>query len=1110
MAYRKFGSLIERVATTVTSGGTLVLANNTPTYQQFTGTNTHNVTLPQANGVSPNECPNGLTFVILNRSTGAITVKFNSGSTAITLAAASQTTITLIDNTTSDGTWDATIETSSGTTNAVLTSSEILAQGAALGQGYYEDSNWEAAQISINPDEIGGDFSISRATTSQARSNGSYFALNGMLYATAGVVSGGAVQTTHERFNPDTNYWLTRTGVTVALQSASGYSDGTYGYIVGGSTSGLTSPVATNYQYNDGTNAWATKNAMGSAKWGHGCYYTGSYAYATPGTTALTPGAVNATEAFSATLNAWYVRQTSYLDSAVEGGCPAFYNGYGYIINPSTGWSSGPTGITAGRKYNEVTNTHSLIASTVTSRSWAGSYVASSMFVHGGYVSGGSATPITTKEQYLDASNVWTTKSAPTTARAEVAGGQSSLNYVGYAVNGWVTGGSYSNLVEEFRDVMYVALPITKRNTSSPVSLYVASNIGDKTYNVPARVRTDGDTWKYLVANSDSALRLNEATPSKFTAYGNATMIAGDNSGDLNTSETYNENANSWLTRATMTTARSRNVGFTVAGLGFSAGGSILATSTLNTSFDDILNAYVTKAALTQGVQWASSFSISEFGYVVSGQDSSSVYKTNNQQYNPTLDSWAAKSAVGTARTGAFGFNLGDQGYFVGGYAGSVVNTNNYYNPITDSWATSTAPLTANRESGANGVVINGYAYVIGGDDGSSPATSTIYRFDPSATSWATRTLSSPANMDYNGAFRSFAGNAITAGGSNGASNVANVYSYNPNSDSWSTLTAMNTVRRLAAAANPGPYRNYEVQVGIPTYLAALGGFTWSTSPSSLPYTLSATTGVSAGGFGYALGGITPYAGGNADNKTIRYSEGIDSWVQFANLNAARYNPGSFSLQGVPYVYQGIGNPSSQLQTAEMLNLATNTFTSIATTSISAGDTVQGASLNGYGYALGGDSTGSSTKWNNSTSAWSSITACPTLTLYNRFSFNGFIYATGAVGSAGAGTGTHLYNDASNAWTNTVANLNNSVSSNSALYMNGNMISVYSTACEQFNDAARIWKTINTIPVSGNSGAHLNLGTFGYVAGGGSSNSAVQKLTQAANRVVLGAALKVS
>lgn len=118
-------SVIESSATTTTAGGTTTLTVSSSGFQQFTGSTTQTVVLPNATTMS-----NGQSFWITNRSSGAVTVNMNGGSLLQTMAAGSFALFTLVNNGTSAGTWDNGYIFAGGT-GTVTSVSVVSANGFA-------------------------------------------------------------------------------------------------------------------------------------------------------------------------------------------------------------------------------------------------------------------------------------------------------------------------------------------------------------------------------------------------------------------------------------------------------------------------------------------------------------------------------------------------------------------------------------------------------------------------------------------------------------------------------------------------------------------------------------------------------------------------------------------------------------------------------------------------------------------------------------------------------------------------------------------------------------------------------------------------------------------
>ena len=97
----QFVNVIDGFTTTATAAGTTTLAAFSNAVQEFTGTTTQTLVLPNATTLSV-----GLQFTVLNRSTGAVTVQANGGSTLQTMQGGSQCQLICTSVGTSAGAWD--------------------------------------------------------------------------------------------------------------------------------------------------------------------------------------------------------------------------------------------------------------------------------------------------------------------------------------------------------------------------------------------------------------------------------------------------------------------------------------------------------------------------------------------------------------------------------------------------------------------------------------------------------------------------------------------------------------------------------------------------------------------------------------------------------------------------------------------------------------------------------------------------------------------------------------------------------------------------------------------------------------------------------------------
>jgi hypothetical protein len=116
--------IVRGVVTTPTAAGTTTLTVASAQFQQFTGTTTQTVVLPNATTLGV-----GASFIIANRSTGIVTVNMNGGATLYAVPANFKMVATLINNGTAAGTWDFDVAPTVGGGGSVTSVSVSTANG---------------------------------------------------------------------------------------------------------------------------------------------------------------------------------------------------------------------------------------------------------------------------------------------------------------------------------------------------------------------------------------------------------------------------------------------------------------------------------------------------------------------------------------------------------------------------------------------------------------------------------------------------------------------------------------------------------------------------------------------------------------------------------------------------------------------------------------------------------------------------------------------------------------------------------------------------------------------------------------------------------------------
>ena len=183
---------------------------------------------------------------------------------------------------------------------------------------------------------------------------------------------------------------------------------------------------------------------------------------------------------------------------------------------------------------------------------------------------------------------------------------------------------------------------------------------------------------------------------------------------------------------------------------------------------------------------------------------------------------------------------IGDYIYITGGYSynTSVVADINYcYDPINDSLTTRTfLPISLYKHKA---VEYNSKMYVMGGIT-TTTAQDVNYCYDPTTDSWSTKTTMPAARCGHT--LVSTNGKLYLTGGSTSTSYTSTAqkthYSYDPTTDSWTTLTAMTAVRKRGHAIVVGDNIHYIGGLSSSAsqkthYIYSISTGTWSTGTAT-------------------------------------------------------------------------------------------------------------------------------------------------------------------------------------------------------------------------------------------------------------------------------------
>ncbi len=193
--------------------------------------------------------------------------------------------------------------------------------------------------------------------------------------------------------------------------------------------------------------------------------------------------------------------------------------------------------------------------------------------------------------------------------------------------------------------------------------------------------------------------------------------------------------------------------------------------------------------------------------YVVGGcPNSDCSWPTNMLEvYDPNTDTWTTLTPMPLLRGGIAAAAIDGKLYVVGGFVRwyDPVNQLDVYNPNTNTWTTLADMPTAREYPAA--VAIDGKLYALGGFIRSAPglpagdSTGKLELYDPNTNTWTTLTDMPTDRVAHavgviNGRLYAVGGSSTTLGF------VDTLEEYNPNSDTWVTLTPMPTARSALGA----------------------------------------------------------------------------------------------------------------------------------------------------------------------------------------------------------------------------------------------------------------------------------------------------------------------
>lgn len=974
--YYKLGSLIEGISSTATTGGTTTLTVSSRSIQQFTGTSTQTVVLPNATTLKV-----GRRFDINNRSTEIITVQDGSLATVATIPAGSQRFFLVTDISTAAGVWRTGGVTGSGGTS--VTNADTLALLSGIAGMNFSNDTIESRKILFNFEEMGGNYWIIRSSLPSNKGYHSGFVVGGFSF-TQGGYDGATSFTTTERHSDDSNYWLTRSNSAVGRFDQVAFTLNEFGYVSGGRTP----TTNTTEKYNPTLNSWESKDALDVATYKLFGFALGGYGYAAGGNTG---SAVDTVQAYDSVANSWFLR--AKLPAARQASGAAKLNGYGYVFGGAT-----PDNNTY--KFDEATNSWlSNLANMVT-----GLQSPSAGEVNGVIISAGGNTGSISGavQEYSDISKSWASKTPLSTPKA---GASHAMLGIGVGLIAGGDTGAYIAAAEQYVNTSMFSLGSLKKSRAVPTSIFAAVNALAISNKLPVQIRTDGDSWKNFTTGENSALKLSESLQVKLQPQGTPHVHGGAT--DRTSTESYDALSNVWTNKAASAIGKEEHGGFNVDGLSYIYGGAN-GGPYLDTGYryDSITNTWSAVLAVMSGIASVRGFSLNGFGYVVHGYNGT-VVSGVVQKYNATANSFSSASSLPTPKNVGSGLNLIGRAYLaLGSTTSSSLNATtsiHEYNDVLDSWTARTSASIARQSAGS--CEIEESAHLFGGDNAST--LNSAEKYNTHTDTWIALANMGSTRARAPSAIRDNLGNIMIAGGYSGA-DLNTTEAYNPYSNTYIAKANMNVARSLQANEfAPGSYRNYEIRVGIPALYAGLGAGVWVTKLSNAVVAKSS-------GASFTFGSEIYCSDGSGGAELQKYNPITDSWVlesdyPFANQEQTSINT---ACNGFGHRFgDGVAAVSTACYKYEPISKAW--ISSAAHPFIMYQHSV--ACLNSLTYMWGGNQVGtglvtSNRYYSDVSNSWTSRTnALNTSQHHLGSSLNGFIYSTGS-------NLHNQYNDAADSW----------------------------------------------------------------------------------------------
>lgn len=527
--------------------------------------------------------------------------------------------------------------------------------------------------------------------------------VGGKVCVIRGNAAGGGA-TTLEEYDPLSDKWRPRAGMTVARVSLAVGVFNNKLYCVGGYEAG--GLPATVQVYDPATDQWATKAPMSSARGGLAVGVVNGKVFAIGGSSG--GGAVATVEMYDPIADAWSPRASMAVPRYAP--AAAVHAGKIFVMGGGDGTSTVYSSVEV---YDPVADSWMARAAMPTARSeLVAEVVSGRIFALGGRSVGGY---VKAAEIYDPVADTWEKWIPMPTARAGAVSG---------AVGGkiYVIGGENASgpvpVVQEYDPAVVLEMKTWAERAEVPAGRFYSGGAAA------------GDRM-YLAGGLDGASAIS------------ASLWEFDPAAD------------DWQAKAPMPTARYGLAAAESGGRIYAAGGRqlvpLLAEQAAMEEYDPATDAWTAKAAMPTARFAPGAAGLGGYVYVIGGYNLGVLATV--ERYDPAGDSWLPMTDMPAARAELAVAAVGGRIYAIGGYDGTGWETDvvEEYNPTGNTWTAKASMPTARYAPAV--AVRDGRIYVAGGTTaGAGGPYGDLEIYDPAADTWTAGTGMPTARTALSGA----------------------------------------------------------------------------------------------------------------------------------------------------------------------------------------------------------------------------------------------------------------------------------------------------------------------------------------------------------------------